>query len=84
MKVKTTSEIVISKVQLQPEVWVQRGMRTHKNTLGLLKKTYLVCESRRQVGSYHCSIASKGMADMNLQFGVLAYFVFGFGVLGLL
>lgn len=31
------------------------------------------------MGSYHCSIASKGMADMNLQFGVLAYFVFGFG-----
>lgn len=41
LKVKTTSEVVASKVQPQPGFWLQRRMRTHKNTLGLLNETYL-------------------------------------------
>lgn len=57
LKVKTPSVRVISKVQLQPGVWVHRGTSMHTNTHGLLMTSYLVRESGRapralQAGMY--------------------------------
>lgn len=54
LKVKTPSVRAISKMQLQPGVWVHRGMSTDTTTHGLLTTSYLVCKSGRQVGRYHC------------------------------
>lgn len=73
LKVKTPSVRVISKVQIQPRVWVHRRTSTHTNTRGLLTISYLVCKSGRQMGRYHSTIISKGFPGMNLQAGLFLF-----------
>lgn len=79
LKGKTNSKTVSSKVQLQPGVWLQRGMRTQKQTWSSQKKsTWFVSQEEKRVASI-AVLLPRALQTWIYSLGFWLVFVLGLG-----